>query len=322
MPYRPRPTVGLALGGGAARGMAHVGVLRALVRAEIPVHVVTGTSMGAIIGGAYAAGVPEDELERLVRQILTSEEFNRNRLSFLRETKKQRGGVLYSVKNLVRKGIFFGVSNLRSSFLSAEEFVGSMETLLPDIRIEDTPMKFAAIALDIEAAEEVVICKGGLRKAAEASSAIPGILPPVAWGDRVLIDGGWVDKIPVLPAYKLGADVVIGVDITADLVPMENYNKGVDIMVRANAIKDDSLVGFSRRLADVMITPDVGRVHWADFGAFPECIESGDRAASEQIPAIQELLAKERFLSRVRPSRRKRLARFHLDAQDKKLIVI
>lgn len=317
-----RPIVGLALGGGAARGMAHVGVLRAFKRANIPVHVVTGTSMGAIIGGAYAAGVSEDEIERLVRQILTSEEFRRNRLSFLRETKKQRGSMLYSVKNLVRRGIIFGVSNLRPSFLSAEEFVGSIEKIVPDIRIEDTKKTFAAIALDIDAAEEVVICKGRLRHAASASSAIPGILPPVPWGRRLLIDGGWVDKVPVLPAYKLGADIVIGVDITADLDAKDSYRKGVEVMLRANAIKDDALVAFSRRLAHVMITPQVGGVHWADFGAFPECIESGDRAATEQIPLIREIMAKERFLSRVRPSRRKRLARFHLDAQDKNLIII
>ncbi len=317
-----RPRIGVALGGGAARGLAHVGVLRALHREGIPVHIVTGTSMGAIIGGSFAAGVPIDELERGVRQVLTSEEFRRNRISFLKESKQQRGGLVYSVKNLIRRGIFFGVSNMRPSFLAAEEFAGSMEAVLPECDIPGMPLTFAAVTLDIETAEEVMLCTGSLRSAAAASSAIPGILPPVPLHGRKLIDGGWVDKIPVLPAHKLGADVVIGVDITADLENGASYERGVDIMVRANAIKDDALVGFSRRLADVLITPEVGHVHWADFGAFEACIEEGERAVMDRLPEIKHLIAKERLMSRLRPTRRKRQARFHLKALSGKLIVL
>ena len=317
-----RPLVGLALGGGAARGLAHVGVLRALVREAIPIHIITGTSMGAIIGGAFAAGIPIDELERSVRTVLCSDEFRRNRLSFLRESKQQRGGLLYSVKNLVRRGIFFGVSNMRPSFLAAEEFADSMEAILPNVRIESMPIRFGAVTLDIESAEEVLICSGELRSAAAASSAIPGILPPVRLNGRSLIDGGWVDKIPVLPAFELGADVVIGVDITADLASLNEYRKGVDIMVRANAIKDDTLVAFSRRLSDVLVQPDVGHIHWADFAAFHKCIENGDAATMLRIEEIRGLLAREKWLSRVRTSQRKRLARFHLDQQDRKLHIV
>jgi len=300
--------VGLALGGGAARGMAHVGVLRALEREGIPVHVVTGTSMGAIIGGAFAATGGVDGLESRVREVLTSEAFRKTRLSFLKETKRERGGLFFSVANLVRRGIFFGVSNLRPSFLSAETFADSMATLIPDRPIEELKIPFAAVCLDLEAAEEVLVCHGNLRRAAAASSAIPGILPPVPLNGRSLIDGGWVDKVPVLPAYKLGADVVIAVDITADLHSVDQYRKGMDIMIRANAIKDDALVSFSRRMADVVVDPDVGKVHWADFARFEECIEEGDKAMTLLIPQIQELLKKERLFSIVRRRPGKRLA--------------
>lgn len=305
--------VGLALGGGAARGLAHLGVLRVLERERIPIDVLVGTSMGAIIGGAWAAGRDSTALERKVRAILSSDEFRRNRLNFLRETKEQRGGLLFSMANLVRKGIVYGVSTLRPSFLSAEEFADSLEAILPDVEIEDLPIRFGAVALDIEAAREVVICSGGLRHAARASSAIPGILPPVRFNGRLLLDGGWIDKVPVLPAFRLGADVVIAVDISSELEDApRGYARGVDIMVRANAIKDWTLVGHLRRLADVIVDPDVRMVHWADFGAFDRCITAGDQAARRAVPQIRWLLRRERFLSMLRPGAGKRLAVLHL----------
>jgi len=128
--------VGVALGGGAARGLAHIGVLRALAREGIPIDVVTGTSMGAVIGGAYAAlGGNIAEVEQRVNRLLGSEEFKRTRMKFLAETKKSRGSLMFSVTNLVRKGVFFGLSTMRSSFLSAEEFVGSIGRILPDVEV-------------------------------------------------------------------------------------------------------------------------------------------------------------------------------------------
>ena len=138
---------------------------------------------------------------------------------------------------------------------------------------------------------------------------------------RVLIDGGWVDKIPVLPAFYLGADVVIAVDITADLPNAHDYRRGVDIMVRANEIKDMRLVENARHMADVVVDPDVGDVHWADFGAFERCIDAGDQAASMSIPRIRELLRQERLLSIVRSAAGRRLAELHLQARPRPFAV-
>jgi NTE family protein len=138
---------------------------------------------------------------------------------------------------------------------------------------------------------------------------------------RTLIDGGWVDKIPVLPAYHLGADFVVAVDITADLQATSEYRRGVDIMVRANSIKDAVLVDYSKRIADVVVDPDVGDVHWADFGAFERCIEAGDRAASEIVPRIRDLMRHERLFSIVRPGAGRRLAELHLQASGRRMAV-
>ena len=218
--------VGLALGGGAARGLAHAGVLRALVREEIPIDVIAGTSMGAIIGAAYAATTDVELLQGRIRETLTSERFRRSRLSFLKESKERRGGVLYSVANLVKRGIVYGVSNWKRSFLSAEAFAADIESIVPDIAVENTRVPFGAVTLDLEEGEEVVLCHGSLRRAVAASSAIPGVLPPVHLGGRVLIDGGWIDKVPVLPAFRLGADVVIAVDISADVYDTRTTARG------------------------------------------------------------------------------------------------
>lgn len=306
--------VGLVLGGGAARGLAHVGVIRALQRAGIGIDVVAGTSVGSIIGGAWSAAQDVGGLETRLRAILTSDEFRNNRLSFLKESRQQRGGLLYSVGNLIRRGIVYGVSTMRQSFVSAEEFAATLGGVVPDVNIEDCLIPFGAVALDLESGDVVILRHGSLRKAVAASSAIPGLLPPVRKDGRVLIDGGWADKVPVLPAFRMGADVVVAVDISADLEDTRDYRKGTDIMVRANAIKDSVLTGFTRGLADIIIEPEVKDIHWADFDSFELCIEAGDEAATQAAPAIRELVRQARWDTLLRPRLGKRLAERYLDA--------
>lgn len=311
-----RLKVGLALGGGAARGLAHVGVLRALLREGLPVDLVVGTSMGAVVGGAYAATQDIAGVEGEIRRMLSSPEFERTRMGFLREMKRQRGGLLYSVTRLVRQGIVYGMSTMRSSFVTAEEFAASMEEILPQVNIEDLPVTFGCVAVDLEAGEEVVLTRGPLRDAAAASAAIPGLLPPRRLNGRLLVDGGWVDKIPVVPAFRLGADVVIAVDISADLENARSYTRGFDVVLRANAIKDAVLVGMQRRLADVVIAPAVRHVHWADFDSVDYSIEAGDAAAVAAVPRIREILHHERWRSLIRPSLNKRLVDLYLASPD------
>ncbi len=311
-----RLKVGLALGGGAARGLAHIGVLRALVREAIPIDIITGTSMGAVIGGAFAATGDIADIERKIRGLLESAEFHKTRVSFLRETKKTRGSLLYSVTNLVRRGIVYGVSTMRPSFVSAENFARSLGRILPDVEVSTTPVRFAASALDLESAEEVVLCHGRLREVAAASAAIPGILPPRRLHGRLLIDGGWVDKIPVLPAFRLGADVVLAVDISAGLDDPKSFVRGIDVVLRANMIKDIAMIEMHRRLADIVVEPAVRKIHWADFEAMDFCIEAGDSAATAAVPKIRELLRQERFRSIVRTPLGKRMAERYLASAD------
>ncbi len=308
--------VGLALGGGAARGLAHIGVLRALERGGIPVHLVAGTSMGAVVGGAYAATGDVDEVERRIRDFLASEEFQRTRLSFLQETKQKRGGLLYSVGNLVRRGIVYGMSTLKGYFVSAERFAEGMRAVLPDVRIEEMPLPFCAVALDIEVGQEVWLREGPLREAVAASAAIPGLLPPVRGWGRTLVDGGWIDKVPVLTAHGMGADLVIAVDISAELDDLQRLSRGMDLILRATAIRDAALVRMHCRFADCVLRPAVGDVHWADFAAADRCIAAGQAAVEEALPTLRRWLRRARWLSWIRPTLARRMAALYLRQQD------
>jgi NTE family protein len=305
--------VGLALGGGAARGLAHIGVLKVLQRENIPVDIVTGTSVGALIGGVHASMRDARAMEERFRTFVHSKEFKRDEFDFLMESRHTKPGILYSFSNLVRKGIFYGMSVAKTSFISAEHFAHNISSLLEDIRIEDLPIPIAVLAVDIDTAQEVIFESGPLRRTVAASCAIPGLLPPIDIAGRRLIDGGWVHKIPILPAFQMGADITIGVDISKEIDDTRSLRKGFDIMVRANAIKAEALKRIQCSFADVMIDPDVGHIHWADFSALDEAIAAGERATIAALPAIHKLLVRRRLPPRMRFFRGRRLARMFLE---------
>lgn len=307
--------VGLALGGGAARGLAHIGVIKALERQKVPIDIITGTSIGALVGGVYAVLRDAGRTEERFRRFVNSKEFKRDEFDFLMESKHTRPGILYSVSNLLRKGIFYSLSVAKTSFISAEHFAHNINSLLDEIPIEKMPMPFAPLAVDIDTAEEVLFSSGSLRRAVAASCAIPGLLPPIEIGGRRLIDGGWIHKVPVLPVFQMGADIAIGVDISKEIDDTRALRKGFDIMVRANAIKGEALRRMQSVFADVLIEPEVAHIHWADFSALDEAITAGERAAEAALPELHRLLLRRGLPSRIRFFRGKRLARLFLERQ-------
>lgn len=174
--------IGLALGGGAALGAAHVGVLHALADHNIQPQIITGTSAGALIGAAFAADLPLDLIEEKVRTATWA--------TFGQFTVGPRLAIL------------------DSSVLSA-----SVALLGHEPRIEDLPRQFAALATDLRTRESVVLTHGPLDQALRASIAVPGLFPPVAWEGRLLVDGALTDNLPIGPARDLGADIVIAVQL-------------------------------------------------------------------------------------------------------------
>lgn len=284
--------VGLALGGGAARGLAHVGVLQALEEADVPIDLITGTSMGAIIGAMYAADPHVEPVRERLLAYLKSDSFRKARLDFVIERKDRVDGegLFYRFSQLARKKIFFTLAMTMLSFVSQETRDQSLEFLLPDINIEETKLPFATIALDLLSNEEVVLRSGSLRTAIAATSALPGILPPVEYHGRQLVDGGWINAVPIGPARDLGADIVLGIDVGSDPGEPDKLSSGLDVVFRADAAARNALSNLQLLQADLVICPSVGINHWADFSRADEIIAKGRYATLERISEIKALL--------------------------------
>lgn len=257
----PRPKVALVLGGGAARGFAHVGVIRALEQEKIPIDLVVGTSVGSLIGAIYAADLDSFDLEwtafKLEREDL---------LDY---------GVLSAV---------LGMGLARGDKL--EEFVKSRVKVA---NIEDLKIPFAAVATDLNWGTEVVLDRGPVSRAVRASSAIPGVFPPVQHMGKILVDGGVVDDLPISVARAKGADIVVAVDISEN-VGNTHITNLVDVVIQATNIMFALNVERSRKEADVLVSPKVGDVAMLDFTQKKRCMQAGIEAARAAGPAIRRAM--------------------------------
>ena len=291
--------IGLALGGGGAKGLAHLGVLCALEQEGINVDLLTGTSMGALVASVYAVEPQCGLVVERFQRYLESEEFKRTNPEFLyfhnHEEEPRYGGIFQRFASLIKKGIFYSQSLTKRAPISEENFSQNINFLLEEIEIQQTRIPLAIIALDLKSAKEVVIREGSLRTAVKASCAIPGILPPVRIGNRELVDGGWINRVPVGPAREMGADLVIAVDVVEVLDETEDYTTGLGIVMRTNDISRFALSRLQLKEADVVITPDVSGIHWSDFGHLEDCLRAGERATREKLDEIRSLIKKKKL---------------------------
>lgn len=285
------PKVGLALGGGAARGLAHLGVLKVLEQAKIPLDIITGTSLGALVGGLYASQPDITYWMGRVEQFLGSLRSRKTRLEFIRKVEEVDGhcGFFTDMANLVRKSFFWGVTATKSAFISEKEYEEFLYPLIPDMAIEETQIPFGCVATDIQKAVRVLYTRGSLRRAISASCALPGIFPPVRDGDQLLVDGGWVECLPARSGRDMGAQVIIGVDVSSE-TPIFNGGSGLDIILRSDAVTRIYLNNLLLADADVLIRPNVGGCQWADFSNHRELFRAGEQAALESLSAIRKAI--------------------------------
>ncbi len=260
--HAPTPRIALVLGGGAARGFAHVGVLRALEQEKIPVDLVVGTSVGSLIGALYAEDRNSFELEWTAFQLEKDDLFD------------------YGVMNVVTG----------MSFAAGDRFERWLTEKFKVKNIEDMKVPFAAVATDLNWGTKVVIDRGSVARAVRASSAIPGVFPPVQHMGKILVDGGVSDNIPIAVAREKGADLVIAVDISENL-GNTNIKNVVDVVLQATNIMFALNVEHSKRGADVLITPKIGDVGMLDFGQKKRCMQAGIEAARDAIPGIRKAIA-------------------------------
>ncbi len=291
---RLKVKVGLALGGGAARGLAHLGVLRVLEEEGVPIHLISGTSMGAITGGKYALLPKAAILEEEILDFLESDLFKKAHLDFIASGEGEPRGFFFHLARYVSKKVYYTLAVNQRSMIKDHTFWQIMEALLPDVPLESTRIPFAATAVDLKSGMEVVLKGGSMRRAIAASCALPGIVSPVELEGYELVDGGWLDLVPGRVAREMGATVVVGVWVGSDLGEAGHWESSIDILSRADEITRHHLGMFRLRERNVVITPKVGHYSWAGFDKAEEIIAAGEEATREVLPKIRAAIAKAR----------------------------
>jgi NTE family protein len=275
-----RPRVGLVLSGGGARGLAHVGVLKALEELRIPVDAIAGTSMGAVVGGLYASGMTAAEIDALMRSIDWGAAFRdrpaRNTLNFRRKQDDREFLVRFPL------GIQGGSIRVPRGLIQGQRLTQTLRIeTLPVAAIEDfdeLPTPFRAVAADLETGERVVLERGDLTAAMRASMSAPGVFAPVEVDGRLLVDGGIVENLPVDVAKSMGVDVVIAVDVGFLPVPRRELTSALAVSNQAITIMMLRETGRQRSLLssdDVLVLPELGGLQSTDFAAAEKTIGLG-----------------------------------------------
>ncbi len=285
--------VGLALGGGGAKGLAHLGVLKVLEKSGIRFDYIAGTSFGAIAGAMYAQSPDMETIGPRIRAVLTSGAFRRTQLFIIKRhyEEKKRTNFISSIRSYIETELFFGISLRRSSFIRETDFVSHINALLEDLGIEEAVIPFVSVATDLTQGREVILSAGSIRKAVAASCAIPGVFPPITIGDLSLIDGGWVNPVPVSPVREMGADFVIAVDTAEDNESRRVYKTGLEIVLRGSEITRRLLSKINLEGADFVIRPKIDDIHWADFQRYEEVVQRGESAAMDSIDLLKQRLS-------------------------------
>ncbi len=305
------PGISLALGGGGARGLAHLGVLKVLEREGLPVGFIVGSSIGALVGTAYAINPDAAALAQRVAEVL-GEEGNTapgfKLLGRVHQYEQDRSDLLYRLKRFAGKEVFLNLILVRKALLSEKDSRSCIEPFLRAIDLSETAIPCAVTAVDLISGNKVVVKQGPAIEAVMASCAVPGFMPPIALNDMLLVDGGVIDAVPAGPAKEERAGLVIGVDVGGRFTHKTTIGDGVDAINRVAEIMEYHLSRPGRQQADLLIEPDVRHFHWTDFLKYDELIDRGEQAAESKLDEIRRALRRSRrkislrWLSKKRPA--------------------
>jgi len=307
-----RTKVGLVLSGGAARGLAHIGVLKALEEQGVAIDFIAGTSMGAAVGGLYAAGYRAAELERMVLELdwqwALSDASPRPQIPFRR--KQDDRDFLLKPKISFRDdgslGMPLGVIQGQNLNLLLESWLVQSSEVSDFDRL---PIPFRAVATDIASGEKVVFNRGHLPQAIRASMSIPAVFTPAEVDGRLLVDGGMVDNIPIDVARQMGATRIIAIDIGTPLAPRKELKSVLDVLNQTTTLmtrKNSEIQLATLKPSDILITPELSEYHSADFIHTEQIIEAGYQAARQLAPKLADL-PRRRTVEIASPSERRPL---------------
>ena len=291
---QPRPRIGLVLSGGAARGAAHVGVLKVLDEMHIPVDAVAGTSMGAVVGGLYSSGMSGAEMEALLRSVNWRDAFRdrppRQDLGYRRKQDDRNFLVRYSL-GLRSEGVVLPRGLVQGQKL--EQVLRNATLPVAQIRrFDELPIPFRAVATDLESGERVCMESGDLATAMRGSLSAPGVFEPAQREGRLLVDGGLVDNLPIDIARSMNVDRLIVVDVSFPLFVRDELNTPIDVTNQAFAIMIRSRTLEQRaklKPEDIVIEPELGRLTSSDFTKVPQAVRAGEQAARLMAKQLQAL---------------------------------
>ena len=285
------PKVGLALGAGGARGLAHLGVIRALRRHEIPVDMIAGSSIGAVVGAMYSANLDIDWVEQRFREMLTSPQFAESGIDSVQaRVPDKKPDFLEWATRYVRHKLVLNFSDRRPGVVKTERLAQLIDSLLPVKTFAELRLPFACAAVDLQTGNDVVIDEGNLVEAVTASASIPGYLPPMPMESGLLSDGGVGQPVPGDAVRQLGAEFIIAVDVSIHrFAPLAERNI-ITILGRASEITAARLSQALAHRWDVWLHPDTLDAHWTRFDLIDSLIAGGERVVEQQIDAIRRNL--------------------------------
>ncbi|WP_048602538.1 patatin-like phospholipase family protein [Rubeoparvulum massiliense] len=248
-----RPKIGIALGAGGAKGLAHIGVLRVLEKYHVPIDFIAGSSMGSLVGATYANGVSPDMLGKLAIEL--------------------------------KSKYWMDVTIPKMGFVQGERTRELIQLLTHRKKIEELPIPLRIVATDLTTGEAVIFAEGPVDVAVRASIAIPGVFVPVELDGRILVDGGVVDRVPIGVVRQMGADFVIASDVTY-FQQRESIASMVDVVVQTMDILEKQLYETNPPTPDFLIRPQVGQYSSLGFTEVESIISAGERAAEESIEAL------------------------------------
>lgn len=310
-PPAPPSCVGLVLGGGGARGSAHIGVLKVLERERIPVCRVAGTSMGSIVGGLYAAGYTPAEMEDLIRTIDWADMFVDDPPRPGQPMRRKDADFRYLLD--LEIGYVDGRVVLPVGIVQGQKLLMLMRRLTIstwDVQnFDQLPIPFRAVAADIVTGEKVVFDRGDLALAIRSSMSVPGAFAPVRVDDRLLVDGGMVDNVPVDVVRDMGAHRLVVIDVGSPLHKEESLTNPLvimDQMISALMAEKTERMLATLEPDDVLIRPELGDITAAEFNRGEEAIAIGERAAEAALPRLRALSVDEATYAAYRERQRKR----------------
>ncbi len=290
--------IGLALGGGGARGLVHIGVLKSLKKQGIPVHMVAGASIGATIGAMYAATLDPDWVEKRFRQFVQSDLYKKIGLDRLVPTDQPNSSIFQTAATYVKNQIIVNLANDRLGILKQDRLLQVLEYLIPVKTFEELKIPFSCLTLDLNSGEDIIFKTGDLVEAILASSAIPGFIPPVEKNGLLLTDGSVSCPVPVITVRKMGADFSISVNVGMNnFETLQNPNL-LQVLGRAEQITSTRLGELKANTADITIRPNTMDVYWAEFNKIDQLIQNGENETDQLLWDIKTDLKKKKGIHR------------------------